>query len=118
MSKFEITKADAVEIRSQCAKLATDIVCIYPSSGKAQIEAFKDLAKEIEKFVWGMHAPIEDAPTPLNTIEECIEATKNKITEYRDNSVLPEQNYMDLGEALNLLERLSSIVNTALVSSL
>lgn len=64
-------------------------------------------AKIIEKYIWGGFAPIERAPTPLSTIEECIDALKARMREWVQYSAAPLANpelIMGINAQVNRLE--------------
>lgn len=74
----EVTKTDAAQVRSTAYAMALDT-----NRGRnVLVGAVVNDAKEIEKFLWGGLAPIEKAPTPLSTIQECIAAAHERLEGY------------------------------------
>ena len=70
-------------------------------------------AKEIETYLWGGFAPIEKAPTPLNTIEDHVQAIRQHLSDIIANHGDP-QRALAIGDCSGTLERFAADISMLL----
>lgn len=71
------------------------------------------LAKEYEKYVWGGFAPIEQAPTLMNTLGGNANAVKIMLIDLYTNALDPEKK-KQISDALEIWERFMADISFAI----
>lgn len=98
-----------LEVRTDAIKLALDSYC----GDEVNAKKIVDVAITYEKYIWGRFAPNDKAPTPLSTIKEAAEATRDLLAELQRNSA-DEALQHRLATSLETWERFQADLEAAL----
>lgn len=76
-------------------------------------EAFIEVSKKFESYVWGGFAPITHVPNQLNTVSAAATATKDMLVEMAQNTADPAK-AKQVEDALAVWERFLADISFAL----